>query len=210
MSQQWHFLAYSTGRFQSVFGKASETEEAALMNILDLEMGATPDDDIGQLAIKLAHEGVNYDGIPPREAEVVDQILGIAFSQEGLWNELELEEALPDGLELKYVTELLKVAQATGEHFDLLPILKAGRRYKGTVGAPCHYFLLERTEVPKLAEEVRRVLNHPQANWSGPEIKDRLTNDLVMVCEFVARSQRPLAGVLVQGSSQSSGVLQHR
>src|SRR5262245_18863919 len=90
MPQTWHFLSYSTGRFQSVFGKASETEEAALMNVLDQEVGATPDDEIGQLARKLSHEGVNYQAIPPRVAEVVDQILTISFSQEGLWNELEL------------------------------------------------------------------------------------------------------------------------
>lgn len=211
MAQQWHFLSYSTGRFQSVFGKATEAEESALMNMIDLEMGATPDDEIGQLAKRLAHQGVNYQGMPPREAEVVDQILGIAFSQEGLWNELELEEELPEGLEHKDVQELLRLSATTGEAFELLPVLKAGRRYKAAIGPQCHYFLLERAEVPKLAEEARRIVANNALQWKSADVPDRLMNGLVMVCEYVARKQRPLAGVLTQGAtSQPSGVLSRK
>ncbi len=198
MSQKWRFLSYSTGRFQSVFGKASDAEEAALMNMIDMEMGATPDDDIGLLAKKIAHQGVNYQGMPPREAEVVDQILGISFSQEGLWTELELEEELPDGLDVRFTQELLKHAAAMGQAFEALPLLKAGRRYKAAVGPACHYFLLDRLDVPKLAQEVRAVITKPDLKWSSPDVPAQLNDGLVMVCEFVARKQRPLAGGLSQ------------
>lgn len=199
MAQKWHFLSYSTGRFQSLFGKASDAEEAALMNMIDMEMGAAPDDDIGQVAKKLAHHGVNYQGMPPREAEVVDQIIGISFSQEGLWNELELEEELPEGLDLKFTQELLKHAAALGQPFELLPVLRAGRRHRQPVGPQqCHYFILERSEVPKLAQEARTVVTANGLAWSSPDVPSRLMEGLVMVCDFVVRKQRPLAGVLSQ------------
>lgn len=196
MSQKWHFLSYSTGRFQTVFGKASEAEEAALMNMIDMEMGATPDDEIGMLAKQVAQEGVDYQGMPPRQAEVVDQLLTISFSQEGMWNELELEEELPDGLDSRFTQELLKNAAALGQPTEVLSVLKSGRRLKGAVGPQCNYFLLDRTEVPKLAQEVRAVIAAPGAKWSSPDVPDQLNDGLVMVCEYVAKKQKPLAGVL--------------
>jgi hypothetical protein len=196
MGQVWHLLSYNTGRFQSVFGKASETEEAALLNMIDMEMGATPDDDIGMLAKKIAHEGINYQNLPPRQAEVVDQILSISFSQEGLWNELELEEEMPEGIDHKHIAELLRFA--AGQPLEVLPVLKSGRRYKCPIGPQCHYFILERTEVPKLAQEARALVTKPDLTWSSPDVPGRLMDGLVMVCDFVAKKQKPLAGVLSQ------------
>lgn len=196
MPQAWHLLSYSTGRLQSVFGKASEAEEAALMNMIDLEMGATPEDEIGMLAKKIAKEGIHYEALQPRQAEVVDQILGISFSQEGLWNELELEEEMPEGVDLKHITELLRLAGS--QPFEVLPVLKAGRRYKCPVGPQCHYFILDRMEVPKLAQEARSLVTKTDLKWSSKEVPERLMDGLVMVCDFVVKKQKPLAGVLSQ------------
>lgn len=207
MSLKWRFFSYSTGRFQSVFGKASEAEEQALMKMMEFEMGAGPEDELGQLAKRLAHQGVTYQGVPPREAEVIDQILGIAFSQEGLWTELELEEELPDGLDQKDTLELLKHAASSGLTGEYLPVLKVGRRHKMAIGPACHYFLLDRTDVATLGQEARAVLSKPGLAWSSPDVTQRLMEGLVMVCEFVARKQRPLAGVLVQEETPASGIL---
>jgi hypothetical protein len=196
MSRQWQFCSFSLGRFQQVFGKATEQEELALLKVLEYEMGVEPDDDIGQMAKRLAHEGINYQAMSPREAEVVDQIIAIAFSQDGLWNELELEQEMPDGLPHACVMDLLKRAAAAKMELKLLPMLKGGRRYQATIPSECHYVMFDRTEVPKLAQEARAVLDLP-GTWSSLDAPNQVMDGLIMVCEFAGRKHRPLAGILV-------------
>ncbi|HMP01118.1 MAG TPA: hypothetical protein PKD86_02065 [Gemmatales bacterium] len=196
MSRHWQFFSFSIGRFQQVFGKATDQEETALLKILEFEMGAEPDDEIGQLARKLMRQGINYQGMPPREAEVVDQILAVAFSQEGLWNELELEQEMPDGLPHQAVLDLLKRASAAKLDMQLLPLLKGGRRWQATGPTECHYVLFERAEVPKLSQEARAAVETP-GTWSSLDAPNQIMDGLIMVCEFTARKHRPLAGILV-------------
>jgi hypothetical protein len=196
MSRQWQFCSFSLSRFQQLFGKATEQEEVALLKVLEYEMGVDPEDEIGQLAKRLLHQGINYPALPPREAEVVDQIIGIAFSQEGLWNELELEQEMPDGLPHACVLDLLKRAAAAKMELHLLPLLKGGRRYQATTPSECHYIMFERSEVPKLAQEARAVLELP-GTWSSLDAPNQIMDGLIMVCEFVGRKHRPLAGILV-------------
>ncbi len=195
MAVEWHFVSYNLGRFQSVFGKASELEETALLKVLEYEMGADPDDELGQLAKKIAHDGIQYKGMNPREAEALDQVLGVCLSQEGLWNELELEQEMQEGFPHAITLEMLRKAQQANLKLEVLPVLKGGRRFRSEVGPECRYFLLERLEVPKLANDARQVLALP-GPWSSESVPHLIMDQLIMVCEFISRKQRPMAGVL--------------
>ncbi len=195
MAIEWHFVSYNLGRFQQVFGKASELEEAALLKVLEYELGAEPEDELGVLARKIAHEGIQYKGMNPRDAEALDQIIGVCLSQEGLWNELELEQEMQEGFPHPIVLEMLRKAQQANLKLEWLPILKGGRRFRSDLGPECRYFMIERVEVPKLAQEARQILALP-GPWSSEQAPNQIMDQLIMVCEFIARKQRPMAGVL--------------
>jgi len=193
---QWMFNSFNQGRFHQFFGKASESDEKALQSVVEFEMGSSQGDELFQLAEKLARQGISYANLNPREAEAVDQVLAVAFGPEGLWTELELESESAQGLSTKVVDELLKRAQTHNVAVELLPALKKGRRHGVTdLNSSCHYVLFERNEVPKVAQEVRALLdvNEP---WSSPAVQSEVMDGLLMVSEYVARKKKALAGVL--------------
>lgn len=194
---QWMFNSFNPGRFHQVFGKASEAEEMALLKVVEFEMGGSPDDEFAQLASRLAKQGISYNGVNPRDAEAIDQVVTIAIGPEGLWTELEMEqESGQQGLNTRVIDELLKRAADNKVAVDLLPALKKGRRY-GSVDltATCNYVIFERAEVAKLAQEVRTLteLNVP---WNSPAIQNEATDSLLMVFEYVTRKRKAIAGVL--------------
>lgn len=193
---QWMFNSFNAGRFHQVFGKAGEAEEMALVKVVEFEMGGAPDDEFAQVAARLAKQGISYNGVNPRDAEAIDQVLAIALGAEGLWTELEMEQESGQGLNLRAVEELLKRAAANNVHVDLLPTLKKGRRYGSIeLGASCNYVIFDRNEVAKLAQEVR-TLTELSAPWSSPAIMNEVTDGLLMVFEYVTRKRKAIAGVL--------------
>lgn len=193
---QWMFNSFNQGRFHQFFGKASEADEKALQSVVEFEMGSSPGDELSKLAEKLARQGISYANLNPREAEAVDQVLAVAFGPEGLWAELELESESAEGLSTKVVDELLKRAQTSNVPVDLLNALKKGRRHGTTeLNAPCHYVLFDRTEVAKIVQEVRSLLESKEP-WSSPAAQSEVKDGLLMVFEYVARKNKALAGVL--------------
>jgi hypothetical protein len=193
---QWMFNSFNQARFRQFFGKGSDTDEKALQSVVEFEMGSSPGDELSQLAQKLARQGISYANLSPREAEAVDQVLAVAFGPEGLWTELELESESAQGLSTKAVDELLKRAQMHNISIELLPALKKGRRCSSTDLTPsCHYVLFDRNEVPKVAAEVRSLLDSKEP-WSSPALQSEIMDGLLMVFEYVARKNKALAGVL--------------
>jgi hypothetical protein len=193
---QWMFNSFNQGRFHQLFGKASDTDEKALQSVVEFELGSSPGDELAKLAEKLARQGISYASLNPREAEAVDQVIAVAFGPEGLWTELELESESAQGLSTKVVDELLKRAGANQIPVELLHALKKGRRHGTTeLNAPCHYVLFDRNEVPKVAQEVRLLLDL-QEPWSSPAAQSEVMDGLLMVFEYVARKKKALAGVL--------------
>lgn len=193
---QWMFNSFNPGRFHQVFGKAAEPEEMALLKVVEFEMGGGPDDEFAQVAARLARQGISYNGVNPRDAEAIDQVLAIALGAEGLWTELEMEQESGQGLSTRAIDELIKRAAANKVQVDLLPALKKGRRYGAVdLNAPCNYVLFDRNEVAKLAQEVR-TLTELSAPWSSPEVMNEVTDGLLMVFEYVTRKRKAIAGVL--------------
>lgn len=194
MSTTWSFVSFNLSRFQQVFGKATDQIEAGLLKVLEFELGTDPDDEISQMAKRIAHNGISYDGLNPREMENLDQILGVAFGQEGLWTELELESQSPEPLPVTLINELLRRAEGQVQ-LEVLPVLKKGRRYRQPIGPECRYCILDRLEVGKLAEEVRAIMALP-GDWATPNSAMLINDGLLMPCEYVNRKQRPMAGVM--------------
>jgi hypothetical protein len=107
-----------------------------------------------------------------------------------------LESESADGLSTKVVDELLKRAQTNNVPVELLNALKKGRRHGTTeLNAPCHYVLFDRTEVTKVVQEVRSLLDLKEP-WSSPAAQSEVKDGLLMVFEYVARKNKALAGVL--------------
>lgn len=193
---QWMFHSINPGRFHQVFGKASEAELQSLLKIVELEMGGTPDDEFAQIADRLAKNGISYAGLKPRDAEAIDQVIGIAIGPEGLWTELEMEQESGQPLNIRIVEELLKRAAANKVAVTLLPSLKKGRRYGvSDLNAGCNYVIFDRNEVAKLAQEVRSLVEL-SAPWSSPAALNEVTDGLLMVFEYVTRKKKAIAGVL--------------
>lgn len=196
MSSQWMFNSFNMGRFHSVFGKASDQEELALQKVLEFEMGATPEDEFGQIANKIAHKGINYQGLNPRDAEAMDQVVSLAIGPEGLWGELEMENESGQPLSSRAVEELLKRAEANKVPVELLPALKRGRRFGSMdLNSNCNYVIFDRAEVTKLAQEIRTLVDLPKP-WSSPAMQQEVSDGLLFVFEYVTRKKKSVAGVL--------------
>lgn len=196
MTGKWLFHSFNPGRFYQVFGKAKEQEEMALLKIIEFEMGCSPEDPISDLARRILHEGINYQGMPRRDAEELDQVISIALGPEGLWTELELEAESVEGFSPKLAEEMLR--RAADGQFDphVLPALLRGRRYGTNELIECRYCVLDTTEVARLAQEVRTILELP-GEWSVQEAQAQVIDGLLYPCEYVSRKQKGLAGVLV-------------
>jgi hypothetical protein len=193
---QWMFNSYNPGRFHQIFGKSTDAEVMALLKVVEFEMGGSPDDEFAQIASRLSKQGISYHGLNPRDAEAIDQVVTIAIGPEGLWTELEMEQESGQGLNARVIDELLKRAAANKVQVDLLPALKKGRRYGSVdLGAACNYVIFDRNEVAKLAQEVRTLTELP-APWSSPAILNEVTENLLMVFEYVTRKRKAIAGVL--------------
>jgi len=193
---QWTFNSFNPGKFHQLFGKASDTDEKALLSIVEYEMGGAPDDEFAQVAGKLARQGISYTGLSPRDAEAVDQVLVIALGPEGLWTELDMEQESAQALSTKTVEELLKRAEANGVQVDLLAALCKGRRFGAIdLNAASNYVVFDRNEVAKVAQEVRSLVEL-SAPWSSPEVLNEVNDGLLMVFEYVTRKRKAIAGVM--------------
>jgi hypothetical protein len=195
MSSKWLFHSFNPGRFYQVFGKAKEQEEMALLKIIEFEMGCSPEDPISDLARRIVHEGINYAGLPHREAEELDQVMSLALGPEGLWTELEMEVESVEGFTPKLCEEMLKRAEGKFE-MHVLPALLKGRRYGTNELVESRYCVFDTSEVAKLAQEVRAVMELP-GTWSVPDAEHQIVDGLLYPCEYVSRKQKGLAGVLV-------------
>jgi hypothetical protein len=194
MSAKWLFHSFNPGRFYQVFGKAKEQEELALLKIIEFEMGCSPEDPISDLARRIVHHGINYSGMQRRDAEELDQVLSIALGPEGLWTELEMEAESVEGFSPKLAEKMVKRVEGHME-LQVLPALLRGRRYGTNELVECRYCILDTSEVARLAQEVRAVLETP-GTWSAPEIESQIVDGLLYPCEYVSRKQKGLAGVL--------------
>lgn len=193
---QWTFNSFNPGKFHQLFGKASDSDEKALLSVVEYEMGGGPDDEFAQVAGKLARQGISYAGLAPRDAEAIDQVLGIALGPEGLWTELDMEQESAQGLSTRTVEELLKRAEVNGVRVDLLPALRKGRRFGvADFNAACKYVVFDRNEVVKVAQEIRSLVEL-SAPWSSPEVLNEVNDGLLMVFEYVTRKRKAIAGVL--------------
>ncbi len=195
---QWTFNSFNSGRFHQLFGKATDNDEKSLLKIIEFEMGGVPDDEFAKLGTRLARQGISYSGLNPRDAEAIDQVITIAIGPEGMWTELEMEQesAQGQGVSTKAVDELLKRAQENKVQVDLLPALKKGRRYGSVdLNTACNYVIFDRNEVPKLAQEVRTIVDL-KTTWSSPAVLNEITDGLMMVFEYVTRKRKAIAGVL--------------
>jgi hypothetical protein len=201
MSYMWHFYSFSTEKFSQVFGAATPEQQGELIDAVLWEISEFEEDEFEDseltisLTLKILKEGINYEGISIKEAEVLDEIIGLAFSPEGLNRELEAEPESPDGLHPSIIKEMMKRAEKSLK-LKYLPILLTGQRIGQPAGrSNCNYFILEPTGINDFLAEVKMILKI-EDDWSDDYVPQLIDECLLFVLEQISKKQKAMIGFL--------------
>ena len=170
MSFLWHFSSYDHLKLGSL-------TESAIADALLWDDGAFNDvAAVKRLAQHIASAGISYSGLPPADAELLDELIPLLFSPEALESELGVEPESDDGLAPSVVSEMI-------EHLPnaaFLPSLIRGRRYgsDSTDVVDCNYVILTPANVTDLLAECATVMESSPA-WTQTYIPDVIRECLI-------------------------------
>jgi hypothetical protein len=194
MSYAWSFESFDHGGFQQFFGNASADKETELVQALTCEdcedyFGFTDLAHVERVARQVARTGIAYDGLSSEDAEMLDQILGAVFCDEGLAEELGVEHESPDFVVPAVISELIQRAEGSVQ-LTVLPLLVHGWRFGAQdLNANCEYCILPPEHVTTLVNEVRAVTNLPKP-WSADYMPELVTECLIEVMDSIGRKQK--------------------
>ena len=196
MSYLWSFYSFSPERFNQVFGGASPTHEESLVQSVTWDGSGLADAPLAeQLARSVVRDGISYENLSNDEAQTLDGIIHLSFTQEGLGGVLEVEPESSDGLHPSVVEEMLEKG---GESLQLklLPILLQGQRFehRGET-ARCEYCILEGETIQQLLDESKAVMEATTA-WSEEYMPEVIDECLIAVLEGVIKKKKALVGLL--------------
>jgi hypothetical protein len=155
------FYSYSQCRFETYLAKG-HPDVLRVVEAATRDVGAWSacDDDDAQavrwLAGRIAESGLDYSGVMPREAYLLDALMPLLFTRDGLAEQLEVVPESPDGLHPSEIDVLLR---QSGVRPALLPILLGGRRFGSSEPSDCDYCLLTAPECVQMLSEVDRAIS---------------------------------------------------
>jgi hypothetical protein len=184
MSYTWSFASFDPEALARLLGGGHQRELDAFVDLVG--SGA---DGLGPLdpaiARALLGSGFSYEDFDAGDAQQADDIVFLAFSPDGFWDDLAMEADSPDGLPPDVIEELL--ARTGGG--AMLPLLRTGRRCGEETPSPCDYAVLAPEEVTILLKEVRRAMAAPAA-WSAPHVPELVSECLIEPLENGTRGGR--------------------
>jgi hypothetical protein len=197
VSRLWFFYTYSQRRFETYLAQGHpdvlRVVEAATRD--GGAWGACDDHDaqaLCRLAGRIAESGLDYSGLMPREAYMLDALMPLLFSRDGLAEQLELVPESPDGLHPSEIDVLLS---QSGVGPALLPILLGGRRFGSSEPSDCDYCLLAATECMQMLSEVDRAISEYDPRSNAVDI-DSIRECLIGPLRSSIDKGRPLFGSL--------------
>jgi hypothetical protein len=197
MSRLWFFYSYSQRRFETYLAKGHpdvlRVIEAATRD--EGAWGACNVDDVQVvcwLAERIPASGLDYSGLTPRAAYMLDALMPLLFSRDGLAEQLELVPESPDGLRPSEIDLLLS---QSGVRAALLPILRGGRRFNSSEPSDCDYFLLTAAECVEMLSEVDRAISEFDSRTDAVEIES-IRECLIGPLQRSIDRGRPLFGAL--------------
>jgi len=196
MSYLWSFYSFPESEFGRVFGSGdAAVEKSAIEAATWEEAGFTDPGAAGELAARIVRQGISYDGLTTQEASLLDDLILILFSPEGLWEQLSIEPESPDGLHPEIVEEVAQHVSPEQAQ-NLLPYLIDGRRFKNG-GKPTGevYCVLSPPEVSSLVGTVMAAVERAD-QWSEPYVPEVIQECLIDVLDQTAEKKRWCIGFL--------------
>ena len=169
MSFLWHFSSYDHAKLGSL-------TETSIADALLWDDGAFDDPSaVQRLAKHIASAGIEYSGLSATDAELLDELVPLLLSPEGLESELAVEPESDDGLAPTIVAEMI-------EHLPTASYLRwlvRGRRHGSeSTDVECNYVILSPTDVTDLLTECTSVMDsHP--DWSQDYAPDVIRECLI-------------------------------
>lgn len=196
MSLAWSFLSYSPDRFSAFFGGDAADAEEVVVQAVTWDEEAWDDPSLpAHLARRIARQGIDYGGLTPVEASLLDDLVPILFSPEGMGDDLKVEECGLEGPTPAEVRHLLDRA-GTDPPAHLTAFLK-GRRAGSTEPARCGYVLLDPAEVVELRTELEALLGAGAGEDLGEDANDAFfRNELLPLLDDLSEEGLALAAFL--------------
>lgn len=193
MSYMWNFYSFSSLKFDAIAGSGDAGHEELIVDAVTWDDWGDMEA-IERLAKAFVRSGPSYDTLSKDDASIMDGLIAMLFSPEGLEEELEIEPESPDGLHPSVVDEMIRRAEGQIE-LQLFPILNGGRRLGSDGPVHCEYFLLSCDEVGVLRSEVEQILALP-GSWSESNVPDLINECLLDVLKEVEAKPKSLMGSL--------------
>ena len=186
MSLLWHFSSYDHAKLGSL-------TESAIADALLWDDGAFDDvSAVRRLAQHIAAAGISYSGLPPADAELLDELIPLLFSPEGLESELGVEPESEDGLAPSVVSEMIEHMPNAG----FLPPLIRGRRHgSDSMDIDCNYVILAPANVTDLLAECSTVMESSPA-WTQTYIPDVIRECLIATLTSIQAKGKYAIGAL--------------
>jgi len=169
MSHLWHFNSYDNAKQDSL--NESMVADALLWDEDAFEDAAA----VRRLAKHSGDAGVWYSGLDTADAELLDELIPILFSPEGLESELSVEPESDDGLAPSIVHEMIGHLPTA----VFLPWLIHGRRHgSASTDVACNYVILSPADVTALLAECTSVMD-AQPPWTQEFVPDVIRECLI-------------------------------
>ena len=186
MSFLWHFSSYDDSKLQSL-------DAPTVCDALLWDEGAFDDATaVERLATHIATNGISYDSLSDADRDLLDELVPLIFSPEGLESTLDCEPESDDGIHPFVIQEMLKHSGSA----EILPWLIHGRRHDcSTPDVSCNYVLLNSSQVSQLLAECTSILNG-NPSWSESYVPDVIRDCLTATLESIQTKGKHAVGVL--------------
>jgi hypothetical protein len=192
MSYLWHFASFNNESFNKIIGSGSADAEQLIIDAVTWDEWHNDMSVVTQLAAHLVACGADYSELNEDNAEILDEIVKMLFSPEGLEEQFGLEYESPDGIHYTTIAELIE-RNGGEENSPCLKLLKKGRRLDGSkcIG---DYLILEPKEIQALLEEAQKAFN-ANINWSDEAHKTIAKECLIDVLNKIKEKGKYLVGI---------------
>ncbi|MGH9857862.1 MAG: hypothetical protein ACRD4B_08465, partial [Acidobacteriota bacterium] len=144
MSYAWWFYSFSPEKFQAIFGQATDEQQKQLID--SVTWNGRDDPVAVNMVRNITRNGISYNDLSPKESSVLDEIVKLSMTPEGIADLLEVEPESPEGLHPSVITELLQRVEEKNAQ-SILCLFLRGRRVGAIETSDCEYIVLGSTEV---------------------------------------------------------------
>ena len=196
MSYLWSFQSFDPAKSQHIFGGGDPCARDAVVRALTWDEDAFDDvDAVVFVAEWIVSHGITYAGLAGSMRELLDDLIPVIFSPEGLAQELDVRPESPDGVHPSVFEEI--IARASGHpSLRMLPLFRRGRRHGETeTTSRCEYVILTPDELSTLCEELEAVLGQTVA-WSADGLPELIRECLLDVAAAISSRDRAAVALL--------------